>query len=181
MGLLSKLLGGSDKDLASGLNKLKKFAEQFSSEEPKKTPTPSYRPDPAPAVEPVYEEEEEGPSGESWGPRMPAEANQFNSGKSFDQYFEEIFRSEFAGYGISKEWTTRAESWSRNKRVVFTFVKDGRKALVVEVMSDRSNAQALRRECRRAGTPYLRYYYDHEGWWNTRSYVIRRTREALPF
>ena len=29
------------------------------------------------------------------------------------------------------------------------------------------------------GIPYIRFYYDHEGWWNTKSYVIRRTSEAL--
>ena len=29
------------------------------------------------------------------------------------------------------------------------------------------------------GLPYLRFYFDHEGWWNTRAYVTKRVAEAL--
>ncbi len=113
------------------------------------------------------------PSGESWGEEMPAEPNQFNSGLRFDQYFEGIFRTEFADY------TLQREDFQDGKRVVFTFVKDGRKALVVELLGKNSSAVKIRKICRGQGIPYLRYYYDYDGWWNTRAYVIKRTRAAL--
>ncbi|MBQ7246706.1 MAG: hypothetical protein IJS22_01250 [Lachnospiraceae bacterium] len=114
-----------------------------------------------------------GPSGFSWGEVMPAEENQFNYHGTYLQYFEEIFRSEFAAYDVSRETV------SDGNRHIFTFTSGGRKALVVELMPQSSASRKLRENCRREGTPYLRYYYDHEGWWNTRSYVTERTRKAL--
>ena len=62
---------------------------------------------------------------------------------------------------------------------VFTFWDGTKKALVVELMPQSSSAQKQRKVCAAEGTPYLRYYYDHDGWWNTRSYVVRRTHAAL--
>ncbi len=117
---------------------------------------------------------QEAPFGISWGPKMPKEPNQFNSHKSYDRYFREVFREEFPEYEIIEE----NGGFSRPARV-FTFWKDGKRALVVEVISQSTEARRRRNECRRMGTPYLRYYYDHEGWWNTRQYVIERTRHAL--
>ena len=52
-------------------------------------------------------------------------------------------------------------------------------ALVVELLSQGSDAYRLRKQCRADGIAYLRYYYDHEGWWNTKAYVIECTRGAL--
>ncbi len=46
-------------------------------------------------------------------------------------------------------------------------------------MSESCEAKKFRDDCVRAGTPYLRFYYDHDGWWNTRSYVAGRIRGAL--
>ena len=46
-------------------------------------------------------------------------------------------------------------------------------------MSENSEANKLRSACRAQGLPYVRFYYDHDGWWNTRSYVVSRTRAAL--
>ena len=43
-------------------------------------------------------------------------------------------------------------------------------ALLSPDMHERGRAQ---------GIPYLRFYYNHEGWWNTRSYVTRRIANAL--
>ncbi|MBR6460134.1 MAG: hypothetical protein IKS49_08320, partial [Actinomycetaceae bacterium] len=57
--------------------------------------------------------------------------------------------------------------------------KAGAKALVVELMSERSSAKMLRWRCENEGVPYLRFYYDHWGWWNEKSYVIERTAKAL--
>lgn len=111
------------------------------------------------------------PSGRSWGPVMPAEENQFNFNGSHIEYFEGIFRSEFPQYSIEKVIEGRA--------TVFTFMDGGSKALVVELLNSSSGRTKLRDECRRTRVPYLRYYYDHHGWWNTKSYVIDRTRKAI--
>jgi hypothetical protein len=46
-------------------------------------------------------------------------------------------------------------------------------------MSDGTQRYKLRNECRAQGIPYLRFYYDHDGWWNTRSYVTRRIAGQL--
>ena len=58
-------------------------------------------------------------------------------------------------------------------------VRDQKTALIVELLPQRSSVYKLRRDCATMGIPYLRYYYDHEGWWNTYSYVTERTRAAL--
>lgn len=111
--------------------------------------------------------------GNSWGPVMPQEENQFNYKGTYKEYFNDIFRSEFSSYDIES-------SDSPNGRVtVFVFMKDNKKALVVELLSQKSSVYKLRSHCAREKIPYLRYYYDHHGWWNTRSYVTERTRDAL--
>ena len=104
---------------------------------------------------------------------MPAEENQYNYNGPYTAYFAELFRAEFPGYEVLQE--------SRNggRATVYTFMQAGRKALVVELMSENSEANRFRTECGRAGIPYLRFYYDHQGWWNTRSYVTNRVRAAL--
>ena len=105
------------------------------------------------------------PAGTYWGPVMPAEENQYNFNGPYIEYFSQIFKAEFPEYNIeyNKERNWRSES--------FTFRKDGRKALVVEILPKSSNAKLLRSRCRAEGTPYLRYYYNVDGWWNVRSYV----------
>ena len=113
-------------------------------------------------------------SGDSWGPEMPDEPNQFNYDGTYLEYFTEIFETEFPEYRIE------SLSSAANKPVtVFTFWKGDEKALVVELMPQSSEARKQRTDCAKLGIPYLRYYYDHDGWWNTRSYVIRRTKAAL--
>ena len=101
---------------------------------------------------------------------MPAEPNQFNYPGSWDAYFDGIFRTEFP------EYTLQRQDIPDQGAVIYTFVKDGRTALVTELRPQRTAAKKLRQDCAQAGIPYQRYYYDHEGWWNTRSYVIERTR-----
>ena len=180
MGLFSNLFGNDGKDLDNALNKMKNLAEDImddgqinsqqnrpvtASSAPVNSETLNNR-RPEPAII-------DGPSGDSWGPNMPAEENQFNSGLNFRDYFSNLFMNEFSSYQISKE-----EPKNRNA-VIFTFSQAGAKKLVVEVISDRSSPYKYRNECRAQGIPYLKYYHDHEGWWNTRSYVIRRTSNAL--
>ena len=165
MGFLSKLLGGEENekmamDLIKGL---------VSGEA---TGNAAHR-------EPAQERSQltdastkaTGPSGFSWGEEMPDEENQFNYNGPYYQYFEEIYRAEFSTYQLDCERGPRS--------TVFRFFNGDRKALVVELLSCRSDVRKLRRDCSSEGIPYLRFYYDRDGWWNTRSYVITRTRKAL--
>ena len=115
------------------------------------------------------------PSGESWGPVMPAEENQYNFPGTYKEYFESIFKADFAEFKI-----TREKGYGGNTTVYRFYERDGEKqALVVELLSRKSNPEVLRRNCRREGIPYLRFYTDYEGWWNTRSYVVRRMNAAI--
>ena len=170
MSLLSKLLGKAGSELADKL--AKSVANQIAGnpqeapKHPADTGTPASYTAPAPHREPT-------PFGRSWGETMPTEENQFNYNGTYDQYFEEIFRTEFSTYRLERQ------DVPGGRRVIFTFWDGARKALVVELLHQSSDSQKLRRDCRASGVPYLRYYYDHEGWWNTRSYVVDRTRKAL--
>lgn len=114
-----------------------------------------------------------GKSGNSWGPVMPQEENQFNYKGTYKEYFNDIFRSEFSSYNIEVSDSNNGRS------TVFVFMDGDTKALVVELLSQKSSVYKLRSHCEREKIPYLRYYYDHHGWWNTRSYVTERTRKAL--
>ena len=182
MGLFSNLFGSEGKDLDNALNKMKNLADDIMDDGQINSTQSRPSAPVAPAVnaeplnnnkrvesEPVYD----GPSGDSWGPNMPSEENQFNSGLNYRDYFTDIFEKEFGAYQIDKQ------NLRDGKAMLYTFSQAGVKKLVVEVISDRSNPYKYRKECRSQGVAYLRYYYDHEGWWNTKSYVIRRTSAAL--
>ena len=104
---------------------------------------------------------------------IPAEENQYNYKGTYIEYFDHVFKEEFPSYRIEHEL------WYQGKRAIFTFWDGGRKALVVEVLNSNADAKKLRAECAASGVPYLRYYHDHDGWWNTRAYVTERTRKAL--
>ena len=175
MGLFKKILKdiSPDLDLDKLVKKVGDVAEQLASKaEPASMESElaksqsSYQPS---YTEPAAEDV----SGFSWGPRMPQEENQFNYPGTYVQYFNHVFTEEFPGYQISYE------AAAKRPATIFTFRRDGRTALIVELMSDRSEAKKLRRECEANRIPYLRFYYDHEGWWNTRTYVVTRTRGAL--
>ena len=177
MGLFSNLLGNDGKNLDNALNKMKNLAEDImddgqinSQRSQSASPVPNSKPLDNRKPEPEYVD---GPSGDSWGPNMPSEENQFNSGLNYRDYFTNIYNSEFTSYQIE------AVNLRDGKAMLYTFKQAGIKKLVVEVISDRSNPYKYRKECRAQGIPYIRYYYDHDGWWNTRSYVIRRTTDAL--
>ena len=170
MGLLSNILGKAIGDSAadklgkviteavSAAEKAAVRAESAVSSAPQSAPAASQRP--------VSQ-------GESPYDVMPDEECQYNYSGSYAQYFEHVFSEDFPGYLLSRE------SANNGRATVFTFRQGGRKALVVELLSENSSATKLRRECQAAGVPYLRFYYNHEGWWNTRSYVTGRVRAAL--
>jgi hypothetical protein len=113
----------------------------------------------------------EGPSGFSWGPVMPPEENQYNYPGGYAEYFEHVFREDFPAYALTRE--------QFGSRTVFKLRNGPVTALTVELLPESSEAKKLRRECQSQGIPYLRFYYDHEGWWNTRAYVNDRVKKAL--
>ncbi len=164
MGFFDKLFGGGseagkavDELFGSLLNGAKQQNKPQSSQQPQSAPAP---------IAPAYEKAE---SGFSWGDVMPDEPNQYNFGGTFTDYFETIFREDFPGQVYSKQFTGY-----NNKRIVYTFTAGGSKRLVVELINQYSKAQGVRNACRQEGVPYLRFYYDHHGWWNTRAYVKDR-------
>jgi hypothetical protein len=123
-------------------------------------------------VSPVPEAEEE-PSGFSWGPTMPAEENQYNYNGSYLQYFDHVFAEDFPDLKFERQ-----PGYGGNS-TVYTFTEGDRIALVVELLSRKSSSVKLRQGCRQQGIPYLRFYFDYDGWWNTRAYIDERVKKAL--
>lgn len=175
MGFLSRLLGRSVERATE--NVIRDAVNNLASNAAHNANTPAQNtniPEPVQnAVQNDVPEPVASPSGLSWGEVMPAEENQFNSGLPYYQYFDKILREGFPGYQIS------GESVRGGNSAVFTFSQGGRCALIVEILNRKSSAQKLRRTCREQGTPYLRFYHDYHGWWNTKSYVLGRVRGAL--
>ena len=167
MSLLSKLLSGKKPTLDEVVDL---FKEKEKPAAKPVQPTYSNRP------EPVYHEPEgeETPIGRSWGERMPKEPNQYNYPGTYRQYFEDIFNREFAAYRV-----VRSENPKSGKASSYTFLTAERPVLVVELLSRSCDVCQIRSSCRKSGTPYLRFYYDYDGWWNARSYVVRRINEAI--
>lgn len=104
---------------------------------------------------------------------VPAGDNQYNFKGSYREYFANIFREEFPSYEV------RQSDANGGKVTLFAFYRDGRQVLLVELMSDRSEANKRRCDTQAAGIAYLRFYYDHPGWWNERSYVVSRVGKVL--
>ena len=170
MGLLSKLFGGdktAEREAKNLLNGL------FGNEEPDRSAAPTTGTREETPVCRTQPSGSSAPSGFSWGDEMPAEENQYSHGGAFWTYFEGIFQSEFAAYRVEKKEITAF------KRIAYTFYSGPSRVLVVELMSDRCSAYKLRSDCKKEGVPYLRFYIDHDGWWNTRSYVVGRMRSAI--
>ena len=177
MSLLSKLFGGdknAEKAAKELLNSLLGAQNAQKAARPQTNAAAASAAQPAQSAAPEPVRAAPAPRGVSWGDEMPPEENQYNSGLSYEQYFESVFAAEFPAYRVEKEVTGYLS------RPVYTFRSAaGGKALVVELMSQKSEAKKLRQDCEREGVPYLRFYYDHHGWWNTRSYVTERIRAAL--
>ena len=171
MGLLSKLFG-DDKAGKSAMDFIKDVVDDVKNDienihDAVTNDTGDYKNDS------YSDDSDDSPSGFSWGEKMPDEENQYSFNGTYVEYFDQIYKSEFPDYDVTHEKAPYREA------TVFTFRKDGKTALVVELLSRTSNAYKIRKDCAAAGIPYLRYYYNYHGWWNTRSYVIQRTRNAL--
>ncbi len=169
MGFLSKLFGGLDKAASDMFGEEKHYFDNLNKADEPEAPKPA-----KPAVMPNGQPAPKQYGNLPWGDLMPAEENQYSAGGSYIDYFNRIFTEDISGYQIS-----HAPAENGRAATIFTFTAAGRTALIVELMSERSSAYRLRNECLRNGTPYLRFYYDHHGWWNTRSYVIGRVRSKL--
>ncbi len=164
MGMLSKLLGGDQnvekvaKDVLGGIIKNVQ-TNQLGADKPKTSVTDSS----------LQQKQGDAPSG------VPAEENQYNYNGTYEQYFEHVFAEDLAAYRFEKSYI---DDYGKH-RVIYTFFNGAAKALVVELMTESSESVKIRNDCVKAGVPYLRFYYDHEGWWNTRSYVVGRMRGVL--
>jgi hypothetical protein len=183
MGLFDKLFGDAKLDeLKQQFNEFEKAMKDAGIEVKKNEASakPAEASDPLKDMFKVEEKKNDSydddrpKSGVSWGEEMPDEENQFNFNGKPHEYFKKIFDENFSGkYSIEAGFNTEYEGY------LFTFYSLGRKALVVELLKKKSGAKKLRRDTIDAGIPYLRYYTDVDGWWNTKSYVIDRTRKAL--
>ncbi|MBR6101382.1 MAG: hypothetical protein IKP95_03050 [Ruminococcus sp.] len=166
MGLFSKLFGKISDTAADMYGDEKHF---FDNLRPDDAP-----PQPAPKPQKGASPQQAQPRGLlPWGPVMPAEENQYSVGGNYVDYFARVFREEFPDYQVTHAPAERIAA------TVFTFERNGSTKLIVEVMSENCTSKKLRRECQNSGMPYLRFYYNHFGWWNARSYVAGRVRTAL--
>ena len=173
MSLLSKLLGGKKPKLSDVVDLIQgKDAEPAKPVAPESAPAQNTWSAPAQnhQPEPAYE----GPSGVSWGERMPNEPNQYNYSGNFQEYFEDIFHHEFSDYQVNRQENPLASGVH-----AYTFTQGAGPLLVVELLSRSNDVYKVRRDCQKQGIPYLRFYYNVDGWWNTRSYVTDRIRKAL--
>ena len=109
----------------------------------------------------------------AWYESVPAEECQFNSPGTYKDYFMRILGEDFPGY----EPVYEDVKPGRTARI--RMMRGGETALVIELTSENCAANSFRRECQRNGVKYTRFYFDHKGWWNTRSYVKQRVNEAL--
>ena len=175
MGLFDKLF--ADKNVESALNKMKEAAQELKDAADKlqfekpaqqaQQPRPAAQPYAAPAPAPSYS------YGDSVYDDVPAEENQYNFSGTYIQYFEKIFREDFGAYQFT------AAPGTDERSPIYTFYRNGAKVLILELKSENSEAQRFRRAAEAEGVPYLRFYYDHEGWWNTRKYVTERIGKVL--
>ncbi len=161
MGLFNKLLDGLGVDSEAAKKVVDSLIDSAKEQNRQREERQSYYAESIPA------------SGDSWGDEMPSEENQYNYNGTYIQYFEDIFLRDFP------ELTFERQDLPGTCRSVYTFYEGPSKALILELMNETSSAGKIRLDAGREGIPYLRFYYDHEGWWNTRSYVTRRIREAL--
>lgn len=173
MSLLSKLFGeGNQKVENAAKDFLKNVAKKIGEAEANKPqPAPAQQPAAQAPAAPIQPER----SDALWGEIMPKDENQFSFSGTYQEYFESIFRSEFADLSFTLSHPQYYDS------DIYTFTKAGNTVLVIELMKKSCAAQKLRRDTLRSGVPYLRFYTNCSdiGWWNARTYVINRMKEAL--
>lgn len=176
MGLFDKLFGSSGSEV---LNKIKDAAETVAKEasnaikDVADSVSNSSQASSASQASSPAQQSSNAEFGCSWGDVMPAEENQFNYSGSYDQYFHDVYVQNFPTYRLTTEKVRKGNGTK------ITFWDGTQKALVVDLMSQKTTSRAVMNECAKENVPYLRFYYNHPGWWNTKTYVINRTRNAL--
>ena len=171
MGILSKLFGG-DKEAEKAANDLLSILAKANGPQQKPQQTqPKQEEKPKQEPQPQYDDEDLS----EWE-KIPAEECQYNFSGSFEQYFEHVFAEDFPGYRVEKAYVNKPDY---KKRVAYSFYNGASKVLVIELMPESSEAKKFREDTKKAGISYLRFYYDHEGWWNTRTYVKQRIQAVL--
>ena len=174
--LLGKKSEKEIKDLFSGMEKKIKDAvkDGFKDGIRNDSPKPA-APKPVETSYTAAAEPEQERSDALWGELMPKDENQFAFKGTYKEYFEKIFREEFSEYNFM---LSHPKYYSSD---IYTFSQGVDRKLVIELMKKSCEAQALRRETLREGIAYLRFYVDcsDQGWWNARTYVVGRIREAL--
>lgn len=172
MSFLSKLFGGDKnaekaaKDILNGL-----FAEANKNQNNQQTQKKEET-----KPQPQQQQQQQAYEPESEWEAIPNEECQYNYSGSFEQYFEHVFAEDFPAYRTEKAYVNKPDY---KKRVAYTFYNGAAKVLVVELMPESCEAKKFREDVKRSGVSYLRFYYDHEGWWNTRAYVTGRIRAIL--
>ena len=179
MGFLSKLLGEDGKKVENSakdfLKSVSNIVGDAGNSSPASAPSSAHS-DTTAAKEPEQERPAEGQRSDAlWGEIMPKDENQYTFNGTYREYFEDIFRSEFADFTFELTHPDRYDS------DIYTFSRNGEKLLVVELVRKSCEAKKLRRDTENAGIGYLRFYIDCRdiGWWNARSYVVGRMRGIL--
>ena len=171
MGLFSKLVG-NDKDAKKAVDFLKGVVGDAVNEVAKAAEAAKASggatPQEARAAVPSSQSMEDGRYSS-----IPAEENQYNFQGTWLQYFDKILHEDWDEYSI------RREEGYDDRCPLFVFYSGAKKELVIELKTERSTAQRIKKQCAAEGVRYLRFYYDHEGWWNTRAYVRARISKAL--
>lgn len=172
MGFFDKLFNGNGNEV---LGKIKDMAENAVKEagDAAKSAMANIQNDIQEATANKPADSDPAPYGVSWGETMPDEPNQYNFPGDYVEYFSCTYAEAFPSYRLTKE------SIRKGRATLITFWEGDKKALVVELKSENSSAVSIELNCRKEGVPYLNFYYNHDGWWNTKNYVINRTRAAL--
>ena len=91
-------------------------------------------------------------------------------------YFREVLRDNFTGYDIRENVKINPKSPNPSE---FVFYTGDHVDLVVEILWAGSARESTKYYCKEKRIPYLRFYYGHEGWWNTEKYVVDRIRGLI--
>ena len=131
----------------------------------------------------------------SIGDIVPDEPNQYNYKGEPKNFFLEVLTAAFPEYTVrmhDASYPTRP-SWERGPfgsyrqipgkpvpAYIFT-VQDGSEVkLAVELLSQASkNRKNNRKTFEEQHIPFTRFYYDVDGWWNTKSYIRERAYAAI--
>ena len=158
-------------------------------------------PDPVEEKKPVYTQAPgtkdalEAATEGSWGDEMPEEPNQYNYNGAAESYFLKVLKEAFPEYTVRMHGAPYQSqpTWERGfmgklhqvpgKPVpawIFTIQDGSQIKLAVELLSAANkNRKDNRRSFEEQGIPFIRFYYNVKGWWNTQSYIRERAYAAI--